>query len=767
MSSGITLCSRHLALIACALLTASTARAQPATGTITGQVVDAATGLPLSDVPVHLTEAKAADTDREGRFRFERVATEPLTLTVSVVGYAPFKRQVAVGAGGSIHILIPLIGGTGTYSERVQVVGDPFQQPEAAVPAQQLLNSADLQNLRGLVLDDPVRTLQVLPGVAATDDFTAEFAVRGSDFSHIGLAIDGVSSPFLSHTVQGADETGSIGMINTDILENVALFNGSYPQRYGNRTGAQVEMTLREGSRDRAHGRVALSGSSASIVGEGPVGRRGSWLLSARKSYLDLLIKRVSDKDNFAFGFSDIGGKLAWDLTANQKLDLSAIVGRSKLSARQRHVGVNNPLVAWNDAFLAVVGWHYAPTPRLLVSQRVSVTGGRYYSRSLARVVLDEGRSLTTGWRADLKLVPTARWAIDAGANAARSHDETASRRVVDPRAPAELRQDAALDATLSGAYAEASWSGPHASLVAAGARVDHWTGGSGDTTASPWLRGQVPVRANVELVAGMGVYRQFPDFNEVEGLRGSPDLAPERAWHADVGMSLRLGTSMRAQAVWFRRRADDGIQLPRDDWQIVDGQLSPPLFDTRYLNALSMRASGIELLLQRRSPNGLSGWVTYSYGKAREENHVTGEEYDADFDQRHALALYAQLRLSERTAVAAKFRTSTNFPIAGYVEELGATVDRPVPDDAPGLYAVSAERNGARLPAYARLDLRASRTFVFTRSRLTLFVELMNVTGKTNWRATGGFITPDGEIHRLVKPLVPFVPSAGMLVEF
>ena len=122
-------------------------------------------------------------------------------------------------------------------------------------------------------------------------------------------------------------------------------------------------------------------------------------------------------------------------------------------------------------------------------------------------------------------------------------------------------------------------------------------------------------------------------------------------------------------------------------------------------MNALTSRASGIELLLQRRSPNGLSGWLTYSYGVAREENRLTGERYDADFDQRHALALYAQFRISERTAVAAKFRTSTNFPIAGYVEELGGTADRPVPDDAPG-----AVRGVGRTERRAIARLRAPR---------------------------------------------------------
>ena len=308
-------------LLAVWLLLTTTADARAQTGaTLTGQVVDGVSGVGLSDVRVQIQGLPASVlTDSRGQFTLRDIPAGPQIVTVSVVGFVMVRREITFGEGGSIHLVIPLTGGTGTYSERVEVTGDLFRPGEAGVPAQQVLDSADLQNLRGLVLDDPMRAMHILPGVGATDDLYSEFSVRGSDFGRIGLAVDGVPSRFLSHSVQGVEDGGSIGMINSDVLASVSLQNGSYPQRFGNRTGAQIEMTLREGSRDRAQARVALSGSSASIVGEGPIGRsrKASWLLSARKSYLDLLIKQIADNETFAFGFSDLAAKVVVDVAAS------------------------------------------------------------------------------------------------------------------------------------------------------------------------------------------------------------------------------------------------------------------------------------------------------------------------------------------------------------------------------------------------------------------------------------------------------------------
>ena len=327
--------------------------------TVSGQVVDGVSGLELSDVRVQI-QGQPGSVLTDARGQLHAAATSRPVRTSSRCRWSASSWSGAtspLARAGPSTSSFRSREGTGTYIERVEVTGDLFRQGEAAVPAQQVLGSADLQNLRGLVLDDPVRAMHILPGVAATDDLYSEFSVRGSDFGRIGLAVDGVPSRFLSHSVQGVEDGGSIGMINSDVLESVSLLNGSYPQRFGNRTGAQIEMALREGSRDRAQARVALGGSSASVVGEGPIGRgrKASWLLSARKSYLDLLIKQIADNETFAFGFTDLAAKVVVDVTARHQVQVSALAGRAALDADQLDIGPNDPLVATNRGWLGAL----------------------------------------------------------------------------------------------------------------------------------------------------------------------------------------------------------------------------------------------------------------------------------------------------------------------------------------------------------------------------------------------------------------------------
>ena len=293
---------------------------QPPGGlSVRGRVVDSVTGAPLERVFVAIeTTAISAQTNENGEFALPNVPAGRHKLFISVVGYSLARREIDVGAAG-LTLTIPLSEGTGAYTETVHVAADRFLATEPAVPSQQVLGSAELQNLRGVFADDPLRAVQALPGVAASDDLRSEFTVRASGFANINLTVDGFAAPHILHTVRAVEDysgSGSVAMINSDILQDVALLSGAYPQRFGNRTGAEIDFRLREGSRDRTQARVAVSGTNASAVFEGPLGKtpRGSWLVSARQWYLDLITRHI-EEGTFRFGFTDAQAKLVYDIS--------------------------------------------------------------------------------------------------------------------------------------------------------------------------------------------------------------------------------------------------------------------------------------------------------------------------------------------------------------------------------------------------------------------------------------------------------------------
>src|SRR5262249_37476215 len=242
----------------------------------------------------------------------------------------------------------------------------------------------ELQSLRGVLANDPLRAVQMLPAVAAGDDFRSDFAIRGLGLAQMTFSFEGIATPFLLHTVQQVHDSGSVAMVNGDVLDEINVANGSYPQRYGNRIGASIDFLMREGSRDRVQSHAAASAIDASAVFEGPLGsdKRGSWVATARKSYLDLFVDKLYPEQNISFGFADTQAKLVYDVTPRHQLQWATTAGRSRLDRSADDLSAGNLKSGENRSVLSVLTWRYLPSRRLTVDQRVAIADNAFSNES-------------------------------------------------------------------------------------------------------------------------------------------------------------------------------------------------------------------------------------------------------------------------------------------------------------------------------------------------------------------------------------------------
>ena len=722
-----------------------------------GRTVDARTGAPLGDVLVTLDDAgRAVKTDADGRFAFDGLSPGPHRLSISVVGYTFVRRTVDAAADG--EITIALAEGTSAYSETVTVTPDAFRPPPEPLASAQVLGNAELLNLRGVLADDPLRAVQALPGVATGDDLRSEFTVRGSDFRHITFTVDGFETPYLLHTVRGIEDrgpAGSLAMINSDVLDQVSLLNGGYAQRYAGHTGAEVDFRLREGSRDGRRVNAAASATAASAVAEGPIGRahRGSWLVSGRKSYLDLLVHRLTS-DAVSFGFSDAQAKAAYDVSARQQLELTLLAGRSRFDNDPAARELDDVYVGENASAVGVGAWRLTHA-RGIVTQRVLAARNHFRNTNASGVELDRGSDRQLAYRVDSTTALARRVQLDAGASAERLDDERLRRRLSPNRLSLVEIDNYAGDGVRTGAYVTSRVLLPGSVTVSPGARVERWTLGD-QTAGSPWVQGEWKARERTAVRASAGVYQQVSDFDRVLGVSGGTNLRPERATQYDAGIEQRLSRSTRTAVTVYDREDDDMLRSVGGETRLVGNRVVRGLRTAVYANRLDGYARGIELLLQRSATSGVSGWISYAFARNRYSDQVTGESFWGDADQRHTLNAYASYRRSDRLSFAAKLRVGSNFPAPGYYTE------------QDGAYFVTNVRNTLRLPAYARLDLRANRAYTWPRRRLTIFAEVINVLNRSNVR----FDPPSVNTvtHRTGDPferMIPIVPSVGVLLEF
>ena len=303
--------------------------AGPKTGLIKGRIIDLETKAPLSAVAVSVagTESRAI-SDESGAYALPGVPLGYYTLSFEREGfYAETKTDIIVRSGRTTFLNVELLR-VRAVSEEVRVVADYFPPAAAAPVSRTEFNYEELRRDAGSA-GDISRALYVVPGIVRADEEANDLIVRGGSPAENGFYIDNVFMPNINHFPQQGASGGNVSMLNMDFIENVEVFTGGFGAAYGNKLSSVFDITYREGNRERINGQLNLSIIGVGAQLEGPLpGRRGAWMVSGNRSYLDLISKFLGS-DNPS-DYYDLQGKATYDLGGRDKLSILAIGGNSR-----------------------------------------------------------------------------------------------------------------------------------------------------------------------------------------------------------------------------------------------------------------------------------------------------------------------------------------------------------------------------------------------------------------------------------------------------
>ncbi len=549
--------SRTLFLSFCCLLawsdpasarTGPRASAQPASGEtrtptvrVTGVVVDASTRLPIAGA--HLTAGvETATTMVDGRFVIGG-SSGTMTVVVSAAGYHPASAVVNASPGRTLEIEFALVAETG-YAERLDIAG---VAPESS-PTADAVRPVDVLRTPG-ALDNVFRTLQTLPGVMAADELGSRLAVRGSTPDQNLTIMDGVEvhDPFRLFGLASA--------FNPETIQKFEIATGGFSVKYGDRLSSLLVVENRNARSEHLGGTAALSATDGNVVLEGglPGRTRGSWLVTARRTYYDLVAERFVDQS--LPGFQDVQARGQWWLPGNHgRLTLFGLRSRQAANVTLDEQEVTG---SFRDDTANDLGWTRLELPIGVNGTSQSTIGwSRTHSRFGFGLAIDSG-NLRSNSPSDIN-PPLLHSSFDYGLRI----DDWSFRQEVGWVAGAHVI-DLGLDVHALKTRLRFAFTGDHNPIAANGSSIQ---GGSGlpdrllstpaSSRGSAWLQDTWHAHSNLTVQAGVRLDRS--------SITHRTTLSPRMttSWAGGRGTTVTAATGLYTQSPGYEKLANSDYML-------------------------------------------------------------------------------------------------------------------------------------------------------------------------------------------------------------
>lgn len=690
--------------------------------TISGTIKDKANGetLPGATVSFLGLPGTAISTNSYGYYSIS-LPEGSYTLLATYTGYK--TDTVAIGLKANLQRNLMMESATGMLQE-VKVKGSSSRNANVlTAPAGAMkLNVQDIKNVPVLLGEkDILKTIQLLPGIVAAGDGKSGFFVRGGDADQNLLLLDEATVYNASHLL------GFFSVFNSDAIKDINIYKSGIPASYGGRLSSVEDVQMNDGDNQKfgMNGGIGLIASRLTV--QGPLfDHKGSFIVSARRTYADLFTRFVSDTTvkKTTLYFYDFNLKANYQLDSNNRIFLSGYFGKDYLQIKNSdgiNYGNSTATFRWNHIFSSklfsntslIFNQFNYNTSFLSSTNNITVASSitDYHFKEAFNYYINANNKLDFGVESIYHVTQPGA----AQVNSASNYN------------PVVLQKRYSLE---SAAYISHEWTATDKLKITYGLRLTDLSvlgpgnfytyDAAGNVATTTYYGSGKVVKSYINPEPRVAISYQLNDSSSIKLsydrtvqnihlLNNSSAASPTNVYLPSSNV-VKPEISDQVSMGYYRTFHDDLFEFSTEVYyknlqNQMDYKDGANLIGNENVEADLLfgkgRAYGWETFIKKKRGK-FTGWLSYTLSKT--ERQINGinfnNYYPASQDQPSHLSLVGLYTASKKWTFSAAFVYSTGTPVTYPNGKFGV-------DDAP-VYAYG-ERNSQRLPAYNRLDLGAT----------------------------------------------------------
>lgn len=739
---------------------------------IKGTVIDKSTRQPLEFVNVLVVGLGiGASTASNGNFTITQVPPGIYRLQASFLGY-----KTALTPEYRVNHVTPYVQieleEENTSLNEVVVTASPFQKVVESPVSLRVIGLQEIEKAPGANRDIS-KVVQNYPGVAFSPiGYRNDLIVRGGGPSENRFYLDGVEIPNINHfSTQGASG-GPVGLIDADLIRSVKFYSGAFPADRGNALSSVLDFSLRDGDMERNSLKATLGASEVSLSSNGHLGKKTSYLVSVRQSYLQALFKVLGLP--FLPAYTDASFKLKTRFDSHNELTLLGLGGLDRMKLNLGIEGEDAeymlsylPKIEQETYTVGGVYRHYTPIHVQTIVLSQSYLNNRNIKYRNNDESSEDNLTLHLGsveQETKLRMENTSSWSVwkvKAGFDLNYSRYKSDEYRKIFADALREYNYHTDLSLWRWGLFASIDYAAPDKSFTASiGVRTDG--NNYSDKMKELWRQLSPRLSVSYRLAEGLflsghvGLYYQLPSYTAL-GFKGEAGDYVNK--HLDY-------ISVSQESVGLSWTPNENMEFSVEGFYKLYGNMPFSLSDQIPLSckgndygtigneALSSEAKGrsygAELMFKWLLTQKLNLSSSLTIFKSEFKDGKQGSYVPSAWDNRFILNVSGTYNFPKHWSLGAKVSCIGGSPYTPYDEAKSSLVEA---WDVQGrAYYDYSRYNQERLPVFGQLDVRVDKTFYLKKCMLGFYLDIQNITASKLRRPDALMST--GQIENPSAPL-------------